>query len=265
MPEWTFHTSPHRHYKLDGSWNSPASERIASVTQILDGGQNRLTAWAAAQAVAAGERVAEDWCGLSPSSALGFAALCELSGLMPDQVRDRAATRGTDAHHYLAWALEPEPGVFPPPCEYALRCAIDAFIADTGADVVRDNAGARVERVVGDAERGVAGTYDAQVCMESSQDDTHPGRPVIHRLDAKSSKSLQGKHLAQLAAYERCAVLCGEAPSDYLTILHLLPSGDYRLVSIAVGSPEHTLALSMFDAALAMHRASPCLDKIVKP
>lgn len=257
---WTFHTSPYRHYRLDGSWNAASGERIVSVTQILDGGQNRLTSWAAAQAVAAGERVAEDWCGLSPSSALSFPALCELTGQMPDQVRDRAATRGTDAHHYLAWVLGGQEGP-QPPCEYALRCAIETFLVATAAVAVRDGAGARVERVVGDADRGVAGTYDGQADL---LDTPHPCGSR-HRLDAKSSKSLQGKHFAQLAAYERMAALCGEEPSDYLTILHLRPSGDYRLVSIAVGSPEHTLALAMFDAALVAYRAGPKLDKLVRP
>lgn len=255
MSAWTFHTEPHRHYRFNGSWNVPSGERIASVTQILDGGQNRLTAWAAAQAVSAATDAAEAFCGMAPDSVLAFPALCELTGQMPDQVRDAAATRGTQAHRYLAWALGGHDGP-QPDADYALRCAIDSFLDGTQAEAVRTADGSpNVERVVGDASRGVAGTCDAQVWIDGG----------MHRLDAKSSKSLQAKHFAQLAAYERCAVMCDEAPSDYLSILHLLPSGEYRPVPIAVGSADHKLALGMFDAALTLHRSTPKLDKLLKP
>lgn len=246
------HETPWRHYKIDGSWTA-SGRRIVSVTTVLSGVDN-LTSWAASQAVAAGAEVAERWLGWQHDSVLSFGEACALTGLMPDDVRDAAAARGTALHRYFGAALlapgAPQYAELP----YGYCAAINLFIAREKPAVPYDGGGPRVERAVGDAERAVAGTYDAQVFMADAR----------HRLDLKSSNTVQPKHFAQLAAYERMAVAAGEETSDYLTIVHIDGTGNYALRSIAVGSEEHKTAERMFDAYLHIHRANSELAKVLK-
>ncbi len=265
---WALHHEPHRHYKYlgdNGKWSWQIGKaRIAGVTTILDGGQDSLAQWAANTAIGAGQQVAVDWLGAGPAlagSLLSFGELANLSGRMPNDVRDRKGRSGTLLHGYLATRL----GV---PTDYdglsyGLRVAVDRFVHDWCVCPVNDELGPRVERCVGDAGRAVGGTYDAQVFVVGSLG----GRGMetgVHRIDAKQSNTVQPKHLAQLAAYERCAVLCGEAPSDYLTLIHCNDLGDYEPHSIRVGSDEHALALAVFDAHLVNYRGLPALGKLLK-
>ncbi len=259
---WSLHHEPHRHYKHlgdNGKWSWQIGKtRIAGVTTILDGGQDNLVQWAANTALGAGQQVAIDWLGAGPAlatSLLSFAELANLSGRMPNDVRDRKGRSGTLLHGYLATRL----GV-PTDYEglsYGLGAAADRFIEDWNVTALEDGLGPRVERCVGDVERAIGGTYDAQVLMG------HGGQ-AVHRIDAKQSNTVQAKHLAQLAAYERCAVLCGEEPSDYLTLIHCNDLGDYAPHSIRCGSDEHALALAVFDAHLVTYRGLPILGKLLK-
>ena len=126
--------------------------------------------------------------------------------------------------------------------------------------VERDESGPRVERCVGDYERAVAGTYDAQMRAGYMARKMPEG---VHRIDAKSSNTLQPKHFAQVSEYEREAVLQGEEPSDWLTVIQFTPLGEYHPYSIAVGSAEHKLAQSVFDAHLTIHRGLAPLRKLL--
>lgn len=248
------HETPRRHYKIDGSWTAN-KRRIVSVTTVL-GGDDSLTTWAAQQAVAAGAEVAETWCGWRHDSVLSFGAACTLTGLMPDDVRDAAATRGTALHSYFSAALvSPAAPQHEQGLPYGYCAAIDLFIRREQPEPVHDTYGWRVERAVGDAKRAVAGTYDAQV-------RDRLGR--LHRLDLKSSNTVQPKHFAQLAAYERMAVAAGEDASDYLTIVHIDGAGNYALHSIAVGSEAHKTVERMFDAYLHIYRVNSELAKVLK-
>lgn len=264
------HHSPHRHYKVsrDGgkaSWNGANNARIVSVTSVLDGGQDRLTNWAAKQGVAAGEMVARRWLGaddvLDNRSVLAFSEMAALIPEHPHTYRDHKAALGTALHEYLADKLQGG-GCLGSDCAralpFGLRAAVDGFIDTEAPYVVEDARGPRVERAVGDYERAVAGTYDGQVWAGCGQ-----MQPGSHRIDAKSSNMLQPKHWAQVSEYEREAVLCGEEPSDYLTILHFTPMGDCFPYSIATGSPEHRMAQGVFDAALLIHRSTPRLAKLL--
>lgn len=264
MPDvWTLHEEPHRHYKLNGKW-SIGGVRIASVTQVLDNSIGALTGWAASQAVAAAEQVAVDWFGAGPalaSSLLSFGELAALQPEWPDNVRDDKADSGNAAHSYLACRLQGYSLATPPLVPYGLRVAIDDWIDEWRPQLVDG----RAERIVGDVERAVAGTYDAQVVVRTlSVREMFQSRAGTHRIDLKQSRTVQPKHFAQLAEYERSAVDSGEEASDYLTILHITPTGTFKLYSIDVGGPEHKLALAMFDACLAIHRATPKLAKILK-
>lgn len=248
------HQTPFRHYKIDGSWTS-AGQRVASVTTVLSGSQENLQNWAVNQTAAAFTSAIERWYGLDDGSdGLTWTERAELTNLMPDQVRDAKAAIGTACHTYLAdrllgWSACDE-------APYGYRAAIDAFLRDMRPTVVTDQHGPCVERAVGDAARVVAGTYDAVVQMYDGP---------THRIDLKSSNSLQGKYWAQLAEYERLAVACGETRSDFLTIVHIDGLGNYALHSIPTGGPEEEDALAYFDAALALYRLGPQLGKLAKP
>ncbi len=273
MIRWALHQEPHRHYKHLGdngkwSWNGYDKRRIASVTQVLDGEQDRLTQWATGQALVAGERVATTWLGAAPclsASVLSFSQLAALTGVMPNDVRDAKARSGTLMHTYAAARLSgSDTAVEHLP--YGLKTAIDAFMRDSGACAVIDSHGPRVERAVGDSSLAVAGTYDAQISVLAPSSHAEPRlQPGRHRLDFKQSRTLQPKMLAQVAGYEALARVCGEEPSDYLTLVHLDPTGDYRTYSIRCGDQDHACALHAFHAAVDMYRYLPRLAKLLTP
>lgn len=279
--EWALHQEPHRHYKVNTgdkwSWQNRDKTRIASVTTVLDGDTDWLLSWAVGKALVAAE---------AAMNSLGkvryllededFGELCEATGLMPNTYRDLKGGIGTAGHEYLEWRLRRLTGrVADPQCAlpYGYRRAIDAFLDETGFVAVVDDRGPRVERAVGDEARAVAGTYDAQgrvgcgrFVLESA--GPPPLEPIrvassLHRIDLKSSNTLQPKMLAQLACYERLAVLCGEDRSDYLTIIHIDACGNWTPTSIPTGGPEEEAALAYFDAALVLYRRAPELRKLL--
>lgn len=232
---WELHEEPHRHYKRNGSWTSNGL-RIASVTQVLEGDASGLAAWAAAQAFAASEDVA---------NAPGLAERAALSPTAPDNVRDGKAALGTALHKYWGALLagsNPGRGALP----YGFCRAIEDFVAHERPVLIG------AERAVGDAVRAVAGTYDAHVVLADG---------YLYRIDMKSG-ALRAKHWAQLAAYEHCAYMCGEPPSDYLSLLHIEATGVYTLHSIRTGGADHAQALAVFDAALTLYRGLPNLAKL---
>lgn len=275
MPDvWTLHETPHRHYKLNGKW-SIDGVRITSVTQVLDNSMGALTSWAASQALAASEQVARDWLPGTEAafarSLLSFGELAALQPEWPDNVRDDKGDSGTAAHHYLAERLNfgYRPADSPyPVAPYGLRMAIDKFIEQHRPMPVGDDRGLRVERIVGSRTRAVAGTYDAQLGIyhhhTAGIEALFSGKWGRHRVDLKQSNTIQPKHWAQVAAYERDAVECGEEPSDYLSILHITPTGTYKLHSIESRGAPARQALELFDACLAIHRLAPKLAKLTK-
>lgn len=265
--EWALHQEPHRHYRVsvDGGkpvWNGARKQRIVSATTLLGGDVDTLTAWAARQALAAGEWAAMTWLDAGPllaGSLLQFGDLAELSGMMPDQVRDDKADSGTAAHTYLAARLLGVDLPVPAPVPYGLRSAIDAYL-DEHRPIAMPGC---VERAVGDYELAIAGTYDARVALGEARLWT--GFGMVHRIDLKQSNTVQGHMFAQLACYEWMGGQCGEAPSDYLTILHIDAAGSHKPYSIAVGSAQHEAADAYWRACLAKWRAAPVLAKALKP
>ncbi len=283
MSKWTLHDKPFRHYKVVGpkgkpTWEGKDRQRIVSVTTVLDGDE-ALPRWAASTALGAAETAARAYFhGVDEAldtSILSFGQLVETTGMMPDAVKDLAGDEGTAAHAYLAQRLRGWSGVeaalgvhersaLAYAVPYGVRVAIDAFLAERAPEPVIDEHGPRVERVVGDYDTAVAGTYDAQVEMTGPTLVTGWEAAYKHRIDLKSSRTMQPKFFAQLAEYERLAVGMGEDPSDYLTVLHVDRAGNYALHSIEVGSAQHKQALQLFDANLAIHRLTPKLAKILK-
>lgn len=280
MPKWSLHQEPHRHYKVVGpkgkpTWNSNG-QRIVSVTTVLDG-DDTLREWSASQALAAGEQVSRtfmDGDAALDGSLLSFGQLAYTTGMMPRQIKEAAGDNGTLLHTYVARRLE---GLTREQVEYAysdvpygLRQSAEEFLRVYKPYPVVDDFGPRVERAVGDEERAVAGTYDAQVTMNVASVDRPAWderflRPA-HRIDVKQSRTIQPKHFAQLAEYEREALLNGENPSDYLTVVHMDHAGNVRLYSIEAGSAQHKRALDLFDAHLTIYRNDRSLYKdIIKP
>lgn len=262
---WQLHQSPHRHYKRqkdDGNWTWEGRDRkrIASVTDVLDS-KDSLTPWAVARTLIAAERAAVQWLGAGPvlaKSLLDFPALTELTGLMPDSIRDDKGAIGNAVHSYAAGAiLGDTPEIVPP---YGYRVALDRFYEDTGVLPVYDKHGPRVERAVGCHKQAVAGTYDLQ------GHPTVPNKKLAagtHRIDVKSSNTVQPKHFAQVASYEALARNVGEEPSDWLSIVHVTPLGLYEVYSIPARGPEADRALGLFHAYLTIHRSTPKLAKLL--
>lgn len=266
---WELRQEPHRSYWYtpEGgkpSWNGAGGKRIVSVTDVLDGGQNQLTGWAARQGVAAGEMVVRRYIGSDgaldavDALPLSFGELAALQPEHPDTYRDHKAALGTRLHNYLADRLiGVRKGEMQYPLPYGLREAVDGFMTHYQPYAIIDEQGPRVERAVGHWLRAVAGTYDGQLFI--------PGlEPGAHRIDAKTSNMLQPKHWAQVAEYERLAVGCGEEASDWLTLLHFTPMGECKPYSIKVGGAENRLALSLFDAHLHIYRGQPKLAALLK-
>ncbi len=273
MTEWTLHHEPFRHYKATNAagkstWNGANKQRIVSVTTVLDG-DDRLVNWAAQTALGAAEHTARTFfTGVDQAldvSTLSFGQLARTTGLLPDQVKDTAGEEGSAAHAYLAarlrgWELVRYAVEHAVP--YGVMQGIEDFMRRELPLTVEDNLGSRVERVVGDFDRAIAGTYDAQLWLMPESGGLWND---IHRIDLKTSKSMQPKFFAQLAEYERLAVLCGEEPSDFLTVLHIDRAGNYKLHSIKVGSDKHKMAQAYFDAHLAIYRLGPKLAKLIEP
>lgn len=274
MTNFKLHHEPHRHYKLqkpDGkwSWQNRDKVRIASVTDVLDK-DSALTNWAVGNALVAAERVAVQWLDAGPAlagSVLDFALMANLTGLMPNDIRDDKGVIGTAAHHYLGEALQNFPGgskaaYIDSALPFGYKTAIDIFLADTGFIAAADENGERVERAVGSEELAVAGTYDAQGAHNSME---HPIEDGVHRIDLKSSNSVQPKHFAQLAAYEHLAIESGEEPSEWLTIIHINALGDWRPYSIKASSTESERAFLLFMSYLNIRRSEAALAKLLKP
>lgn len=269
MPKWSLHQEPHRHYKVVGPKGKPTwtinGQRIVSVTTVLDG-DDRLREWAASQALATGEQVARifmDGDAALDGSLLSFGQLAYTTGMMPRQIKEAAGDNGTMLHTYVSHRLrgtDPLPAALASGVLYGLQQSAEEFLRLYEPHAVVDDFGPRVERAVGDEKRAVAGTYDAQVTLPAAI-----GR-AIHRIDVKQSRTIQPKHFAQLAEYEREALLNGEDESDYLTVVHMDHAGNVKLYSIEVGSAQHKRALDLFDAHLTIYRNDRSLYKdIIKP
>lgn len=270
MYGWQLHHEPHRHYKRqkdDGKWTWEGRDRarIASVTDVLDA-KDSLVGWAVNNTLVAAERAAVQWLDAAPAlarSVVDFAGLTQLTGLMPDTIRDDKGEIGTLVHGYLADKLLVEAGMLSvpqviSPVPYGFRAAVDRFLAATGFAATADEHGPRVERAVGSYRLAVAGTYDAQ---GTALRELEPG---VHRLDAKSSNTVQPKHFAQVAAYEELAKEAGEDPSDHLTIIHLSPLGTWTPYTIPAQGADARRALDMFHAYLTIHRSAPKLGKLLR-
>lgn len=262
---WELHQEPHRHYKVAGgklkkpTWNGAGKKRIVSVTTMLGGDTDSLTGWAARQALAAGEWVVNHMLDGSEdlmASLLSFGQMAELSGIMPDDVRDDKAESGNAAHEYLYQRLVGQEFVYTGDAPYGLRVAIEDYLAEYQPEPVA------AEQAVGSYELALAGTFDALV-YHTTADGSHI-LPKLHMLDLKQSNSIQPKMWSQLACYHHLNLVCGGQPADFLSILHIDALGNGTVYSIAVGSKEHAAADADWRAALVRHHSAPILAAVTK-
>lgn len=154
-------------------------------------------------------------------------AALEQAGLLYDQAKDRAATKGTNVHELALQALAEG--------RQTPRLA-DMTVEERGyAQAVikfwleHEPRPLQAEQVVADVDLGVAGRFDLRAAL-------HGGycgealRGAICLLDAKTGGYRTEKEHAQLSGYDLLAERCGVGASDRLFILQLFPDGEYRLI-----------------------------------
>lgn len=144
----------------------------------------------------------------------------EESSLTFEDIRDKAATRGTNVHELAFQALaegKPVPDLAAmTEEEQGYAQAVMKFWLD------REPVPTAVEQVLVDEERGVAGRMDF---LGTTNEHLTPGV-----LDAKTGNYIMEADHVQVALYGHMAELCGFGVADWCELLHLRPDGSYELV-----------------------------------
>jgi hypothetical protein len=157
----------------------------------------------------------------------------------------KAGDRGQGTHDaFEAWASL---GVIPDPSQHPMeeRMYVEAlrkFCVDMGDAWETEGC----EIAVASVEHGFAGRYDLRGKITkdvklTTRALTLKGEPLVRGpkyvvvpegtkllLDLKTSKSIYGKHLMQLEAYEGCAGECGYEPTDARAVVHVTKHGLYQ-------------------------------------
>jgi hypothetical protein len=154
--------------------------------------------------------------------------------LTTNHIRDERGRYGTGAHEmFEAWA---QMGVMPDPTQIDdddERGRVEALLAF--CEDANESYGKKTEVIVGSKELRVAGRYDfecnlvGELVTKLSPRETKvfTGEPCL--LDVKTAKSVYQTHFLQLEGYEGLRVESGYDPTKWRIVIHLLPSGSYRL------------------------------------
>lgn len=173
-----------------------------------------------------------------------IAAALRDAGLTWEQIRDRAAERGTNVHELIFAALSYDQR---PPSLAALSesergygQAAFAWWRD------REPKPVKAETVTADVERGVAGRFDLLCEID--------GATVLVDAKTRERGNVRKADHVQLEGYELCNEACGIGGSDRRMVLVLRPDGTYA---------EHIGAASHHDfiAALEVYRRGTSLGK----
>lgn len=202
----TFDEKSHR-YRLDG-------KTVRSVTGLLsDGLPKDISRWAA-RTVA--ERVADDPDTWERLSELGREPFIAALAATPFQVRNEAATRGTDVHAIAEDIIHGR--------EVEVPARLEGYV--TGYVQWLDEFGVEpvlVERRVANRKHWYAGTMDGIVTLGS-------GETLL--VDLKTSGRIYGSHAVQLAAYEQCEFYEDDDGAEHpmpavdgLAVIHVTPLG----------------------------------------
>lgn len=169
------------------------------------------------------------------------------------QTRDRAATRGTAVHTHALNALasgKPVPAFEQMTDEergYAE--GITSFWLDHDPKVLA------AEAVVADLDLGVAGRFDLLAEIG--------GRLIV--LDAKTSKYLSAKFVAQLAGYALLLERSGYEKPEAGALLQVREDGSYSLIELEINEDDFTMALAVYRRAAEIKKRIRASEKAATP
>jgi hypothetical protein len=185
--------------------------------------------------------------------------------LTTNHVRDKAATRGNNAHD--AWEVWCAIGELPVPEEYPLEeqgyvRGLLKFIEETQGNFVADTQ----EVMVGSKEHLFAGRYDTRghttgemrlvtSAYTTSREIRKKGPKYTNvpagiklLLDLKTSKGIYSSHLLQLEGYEGASIECGYEPTDARAVLHVTADGLYEFKRARVTYEDFLAILRTYHA-----------------
>lgn len=155
--------------------------------------------------------------------------------LTTNHIRDERGRHGTNAHKMFEnWA---QMGIMPDPSQIEdddeERGRVEALLAF--CEDAQESYGRKTEVIVGSKKLRVAGRYDfecnlvGELVTKLSPRETRvfTGEPCL--LDVKTAKSVYQSHFLQLEGYEGLRIESGYDPTRWRIVIHLLPSGSYRL------------------------------------
>jgi hypothetical protein len=252
--------------KGDGWAGTGRLTGVSTVVKPMDFDPGRLLRWAARLngegiAILAADglslddaddmRAALSWLG----SAESIWRALEDSGLTFEDVRDRAAQRGTNVHKFALHALatgSPVPA-FDLLTEETRGYArgVMAFLHECEPEPLQ------AEQVVWSDELGVAGRFDLRARLHGGGFD---GATCL--VDAKTSGFISTKHHGQLAGYDLLARECGVGGSDRLLILQVDAEGGYELVEAQATPEEFVDALRVYRGAARIGSAARAASKV---
>lgn len=234
---------------------------VSTVVGPMDWQSDNLMGWAARldrEGVAA--LAADSFSSSDALASLGWLASGESIGIALDgaelswrQTRDKAATRGTAVHTHALNALasgEPVPAFEQMTGEergYAE--GVTAFWLDHNPKVIA------AEAVVADLELGVAGRFDLLAEID--------GRIVV--LDAKTSKYLSAKFVAQIAGYALLLERSGYQKPEAGAVLQVREDGSYSLIEMEIVEDDFTMALAVYRRAAEIKKRLRAAEKAAKP
>lgn len=184
-----------------------------------------------AKAVAKGSVLAPRW---EPATMESIVEALTREKLTTNHVRDARGDHGTNAHKmFEAWAqmgIMPDPDQVEEPEERGRVEALLKFCEDAA-----DTRAKKTEVIVGSKVHRVAGRYDFEcelvgdlvTNLSPLKTRRFDGEPCL--LDVKTSKAVYETHYLQLEAYEGLRRECGYEPTKWRIVIHLKPSGNYRL------------------------------------
>jgi len=234
---------------------------VSTVVGPMDWQSDNLMGWAARldrEGVAA--LAADSFASSDALASLGWLASGESIGIALDDAhlswrlaRDKAATRGTAVHTHALNALASGEAV---PAfeqmtveERGYAEGITAFWLDHDPKVIA------AEAVVADLELGVAGRFDLLAEIN--------GRLLV--LDAKTSKYLSAKFVAQIAGYQLLLERSGYDKPDAGAVLQVREDGSYSLIEIEVTEDDFTMALAVYRRAADIKKRLRAAEKASKP
>lgn len=202
-----------------------AKERKAGFWSRMDADQR--AGWIAEAA----KKLPAHW---EPATEESLVAALTREKLTTNHIRDERGRHGTNAHDmFEKWAqlgVMPDPSQVDDDEERGRVEALRAFCEDAA-----DSQNFKTEVVVGSKRHRVAGRYDfecnlyGEMVTKLSPRETKmfEGQPCL--LDVKTAKSVYQTHFLQLEGYEGLRVESGYDPTRWRIVIHLLPSGSYRL------------------------------------